>query len=87
VLTCAKQKCLGHLLRDLKHAEQYKRTGGDWKRFANKLGRLKKRLDLLIGSPVDESGSGPGDETAASALRGTVDVFGASRGAARKQCG
>jgi len=40
VLTCAKQKCLAHLLRDLKQVEQYKDTGADWKRFAKTLRRL-----------------------------------------------
>jgi len=40
VLTCAKQKCLAHLLRDLKRVEQYKHTGSDWKPFAKKLRRL-----------------------------------------------
>lgn len=40
VLTCAKQKCLGHLLRDLKRVEQYRDTGGDWSRFSKKLKRL-----------------------------------------------
>jgi transposase len=40
VLTCAKQKCLAHLLRELKHVEQYKDCGGDWPRFGKKLKRL-----------------------------------------------
>lgn len=40
VLTCAKQKCLAHLLRDLKRVEQYKDTGRDWCRFSKKLKRL-----------------------------------------------
>ena len=40
VLTCAKQKCLGHLLRELKRVEQYKDTNGDWPRFSKKLKRL-----------------------------------------------
>jgi len=40
VLTCAKQKCLAHLLRDLKQVEQYKDTGTDWKRFAKTLRRM-----------------------------------------------
>lgn len=40
ILCCAKQKCLAHLLRDLKHVEQYKHTGGDWGVFAKKLRRL-----------------------------------------------
>ena len=40
VLTCAKQKCLGHLLRELKRVQQYKDTSGDWARFCKKLKRL-----------------------------------------------
>ena len=54
VLTCAKQKCLAHLLRELKRVEQYKDHGGDWPRFAKSLKRLirdairlRKRKDLL----------------------------------------
>jgi hypothetical protein len=40
VLTCSKQKCLAHLLRDIKRVEQYKNSGGDWPRFDKKLKRL-----------------------------------------------
>jgi len=40
VLTCAKQKCLAHLLREIKHIEKYKDSGGDWPRFGKKLKRL-----------------------------------------------
>jgi len=40
VLTCTKQKCLGHLLRELKRVQQYKDTSGDWARFSKKLKRL-----------------------------------------------
>lgn len=40
VLTCVKQKCLGHLLRELKRVQQYKDTGGDWAKFSKKLKRL-----------------------------------------------
>jgi transposase len=40
VLTCAKQKCLAHILRELKHVERYKDSGGDWPRFGKKLKRL-----------------------------------------------
>jgi len=54
VLTCAKQKCLGHLLRELKRVQQYKDTSGDWARFSKKLKRLirdsirlRKRMDEL----------------------------------------
>jgi transposase len=40
VLTCAKQKCLVHLLRDLERVEKYKDRGADWAGFAKKLRRL-----------------------------------------------
>ncbi len=40
ILTCVKQKCLVHLLRDLERVEQYKDTGQDWAAFAKKLRRL-----------------------------------------------
>jgi transposase len=40
VLTCAKQKCLGHLLRELKRVQQYKDSSGEWARFSKKLKRL-----------------------------------------------
>jgi len=40
VLTCVKQKCLGHLLRELKRVQQYKDTSGDWAKFSKKLKRL-----------------------------------------------
>jgi transposase len=54
VLTCAKQKCLVHLLRDLERVEKYKDIDADWIRFAKKLRRLirdairlRKRMDTL----------------------------------------
>lgn len=57
VLTCAKQKCLAHLLRELKRVEQYKDSSGDWKRFSKTLKRLirdairlRKRRDELAKS-------------------------------------
>jgi transposase len=57
VLTCAKQKCLAHLLREFKRVEQYKDSGGDWPRFAKVLKRLirdgirlRKRKDTLAAS-------------------------------------
>jgi transposase len=40
VLTCSKQKCFAHLLREIKRVEQYKDSGGDWPRFGKKLKRL-----------------------------------------------
>lgn len=40
ILTCVKQKCLVHLLRDLERVEKYQDTSGDWARFAKKLRRL-----------------------------------------------
>ena len=40
ILVCVKQKCLVHLLRDLKRVEQYKSTDTDWACFSKKLKRL-----------------------------------------------
>jgi len=40
VLTCAKQKCLVHLLRELERVVKYKDSGGDWAAFSKKLKRL-----------------------------------------------
>jgi len=40
VLTCAKQKCLVHLLRELERVVKYKDHGGDWSVFSKKLKRL-----------------------------------------------
>ena len=40
VLTCAKQKCLVHLLRELERVVKYKDHGGDWPVFSKKLKRL-----------------------------------------------
>ena len=42
VLCASRQCCLGHLLRELKHVEEYKRPGGDWGEFHGKLKRLIK---------------------------------------------
>lgn len=38
--TGARQKCLVHLLRDLKHVEKYQNSDTDWADFAKKLRRL-----------------------------------------------
>ena len=40
VQCAARQTCLAHLLRDLKHVEQYQRPDEDWPEFAKKLRRL-----------------------------------------------
>jgi transposase len=40
VLTCVKQKCLVHLLRELERVAKYKDSGGDWAAFSKKLKRL-----------------------------------------------
>ena len=40
IVAVAKQKCLVHLLRDLKHVEKYKQPGPQWPAFAKKLRRL-----------------------------------------------
>ena len=54
ILTCAKQKCLVHLLRELERVIKYKDASGDWPVFCKKLKRLirdgirlRKALDLL----------------------------------------
>jgi transposase len=54
VLTCAKQKCLVHLLRELERVWKYKDSSGDWVKFSKKLKRLirdairlRKRKDEL----------------------------------------
>jgi len=40
VVCGGRQVCLGHLLRDLKHVEQYKHPSPHWAKFAKKLRRL-----------------------------------------------
>jgi transposase len=40
IVAAARQKCLVHLLRDLKHVEKYKNPGPHWPAFAKKLRRL-----------------------------------------------
>jgi len=40
VLSCAKQKCLVHLLRDLERVWKSKDSSGDWPKFCKKLKRL-----------------------------------------------
>ncbi len=40
ILTCAKQKCLVHLLRELERVTKYKDTTKDWPDFCKKLKRL-----------------------------------------------
>lgn len=54
ILNCVKQKCLVHLLRDLKRVEQYKSKDADWPEFSKKLKRLirdgirlRERYDAL----------------------------------------
>jgi transposase len=54
VVCSRRQVCLAHLLRDLKHVEQYKHPSPKWPKFAKKLRRLlhdglrlKKRQDEL----------------------------------------
>ena len=54
VLSCAKQKCLVHLLRDLERVWKAKDSSGDWPAFCKKLKRLirdairlRKRMDEL----------------------------------------
>jgi transposase len=40
VVAARKQKCLPHLLRDLKRTQHYHRPGGDWPAFSKRLKRL-----------------------------------------------
>lgn len=40
VVCSRRQVCLAHLLRDLKHVEQYKHPSSEWPKFAKKLRRL-----------------------------------------------
>jgi transposase len=54
VICSQRQVCLAHLLRDLKHVEQYKHPSKNWPKFAKKLRRLvgdamrlKKRQEKL----------------------------------------
>lgn len=54
VLSCAKQKCLVHLLRDLERVWKSKDSSGDWPQFCKRLKRLirdairvRKRMDEL----------------------------------------
>ncbi len=54
VLSCAKQKCLVHLLRDLERVWKSKDSSGDWPKFCKKLKRLirdairlRKRMEEL----------------------------------------
>ena len=56
VLTCAKQKCLVHLLRELERVWKYKDHGGDWPAFSKKLKRLLRDAIRLRKSKdeVDE---------------------------------
>jgi transposase len=60
VVCSRRQVCLAHLLRDLKHVEQYKHPSKKWPKFAKKLRRLihdglrlKKRQAELAGDVYD----------------------------------
>jgi len=49
-IVCAqKQKCLTHLLGDMKKVAKYKDTSGDWKEFAKRLKRLLRDAMRLRG--------------------------------------
>src|SRR3970282_2597822 len=56
VVCSRRQVCLAHLLRDLKHVEQYKYPSKHWPKFAKKLRRLihdalrlkKRQLELEV---------------------------------------
>ena len=49
VVCAAKQKCLAHLLGDLKKVEKYKDKGGDWPTFSKRLKRLLRDAMRLRG--------------------------------------
>jgi len=50
VIVCAqKQKCLAHLLGDLKKVAKYKDTSDDWKEFSKRLKRLLRDAMRLRG--------------------------------------
>ena len=40
VVCARKQKCLPHLLRDIKRTQHYHKPGGDWPAFSKQLRRL-----------------------------------------------
>ena len=49
-IVCAqKQKCLAHLLNELKKVTKYKDTSGDWKEFSKRLKRLLRDAMRLRG--------------------------------------
>jgi hypothetical protein len=58
VVCARKQKCLPHLLRDLKRTQHYHKPGGDWPAFSKQLKRLirdsirlsKRRKELSAGA-------------------------------------
>ena len=51
MLTCAKQKCLVHLLRELKRVWKYKDSSGDWAQFSKKLKRMMRDAIRLSKRP------------------------------------
>lgn len=57
VVCSRRQVCLAHLLRDLKHVEQYKHPSPHWPKFAKKLRRLvgdALRLKRRQANPAEE---------------------------------
>ncbi len=56
VVCGTRQTCLAHLLRDLKHVEQYKRPTPEWPSFAKKLRRLLRDA-IRLSQRVDHDGA------------------------------
>jgi len=55
-VACAQQKCLPHLLRELKKVDHYHHPGGDWPAFAKQLRRLlRDAMRLRKRSEVPET--------------------------------
>ncbi len=59
VVCAQKQKCLPHLLRDLKRTQHYHKPGGDWPAFSKQLKRLirdsirlSKRREGAVGGAI-----------------------------------
>src|SRR5512135_798843 len=75
VVAARKQKCLPHLLRDLKRTRHYHHPGGDWPAFTKRLRRLirdsmrlSKRRTELSGERLDELLARPWEERHARRL-------------------
>lgn len=101
ILCARKQKCLPHLLRDLKRTHHYHKPGGDWPAFSKLLKRLirdsirlsKRRQELTARRSfafaavptVGAEARTPTGEEAAAAREGIVHVPGPPRIPLRQQ--